>query len=121
MCCKALNLFDDAHKSVAVGLSSSTLSKYNKAFCTWFCIHPNLQYINYLIPFLHIFADCVQSRVLAGNRLPISNKIVEKYLRSMGVIFVAVGTKDPTFNSADSLSFSLGQQLAYYVHKDPPP
>ena len=46
---------------------------------------------------------------------------MEQYLRSVGNFFVAVGTKDPRYNTMDGINFRLGRQLAAYAHEDPAP
>ena len=61
-------------------------------FCAWLRIPADLQGIRDPIPFLQIFSYKVRTCVLASNHKPIYKQSVEKYIRSVGQNFAAVGS-----------------------------
>ena len=77
VCSEVFYAYNAAHKSVAAGLSSSTLRKdsttWNKweAFCIWMFIPEDISYIKDLVPLHHIFAERVRTGVLAAEGNPI--------------------------------------------------
>ena len=84
-------------------------------------IPTNLVVIRDPFPFLQVFTDLVRAVVLSANRLPIQKRSVEQYLRSVGGIFVAVGTRNPRFDTFGRVNFRLFRNLAVYTRQDPSP
>ena len=85
------------------------------------CISNDLVEIQDPLYFLQIFAERVQYGVITANSLPVRKISVDQYLPYVGKKIVAVGTRDRSLDTLESVDFRLGQQLAAYKREDPIP
>ena len=65
-----------------------------------------IQGLGYIPPY---FPEQLHTGLLSAERHPIHKLIMEKYLRSVGQIFAAVGTTDPRLNIMERLDFRIAR------------
>ena len=117
ICGKEQDEYYSAYQAVSVGLSTSKLFNDSTAwcqceiFCEWIQISTYPQGIENPIPPLKISAPRVKSGVLVAQGHPIQKQIMEHLLRSVGKIFMTMGTKLPRLATVVSLYFCLERQL----------
>ena len=85
-------------------------------FCIWVHISLDLQVINYLIPYLHIFVEPVCTIILSSGGGSFKKRYVDKYIRSIGNILAAVGGARPPSQCAWKGCLSL-RTPAWYIYE----
>ena len=118
---QATDDYHAAQQATTQGLSSTVFQEEKTVwwkwhnFFIWLHTHPDLQGIEYPIPFLHIFTEHVCAIILSEVGASVNKRPSKQYLWSIGKIFASMGANDLQHNNLGKFDFRLGRQLATYV------